>query len=205
MMEGILMSKSLKTVQTICKVCKVLAEIAFVLLVVGAVLVLACGIFIGAGKMDALVSSGGVVLDDMLQQTGVTQEYVTAVIVCMTIIIAAEAVVAKFINVYFKHELKAGTPFTFEGAKEMLRLGIITIAVPAGASLVATIVFGIMAAGSGLDSEFNFEISLGMGLVFLALSPLLKHGTELRLRAQYAEEKLAETEVKPTDSEEDNL
>lgn len=121
----------------------------------------------------------------------------------MTIIIAAEAVVAKFINVYFKHELKAGTPFTFEGAKEMLRLGIITIAVPAGASLAATIVFDIMAAGSGLDSEFNFEISLGMGLMFLALSPLLKHGTELRLRAKNAEEKLAES--KPADSEEDNL
>lgn len=199
------MSKSLKTVQTICKVCKVLAEIAFVLLVVGAVLMLACGIFIGTDKMDALMSSGALVLDEMLQQYGVTQEYVTAVFICMTIIIVAEAVVAKFINVYFKHELKAGTPFTFEGAKEMLRLGIITIAVPVGASLVATIVFGIMAAGSGLDSEFNFEISLGLGLMFLALSPLLKHGTELRLRAQYAEEKLAETEVKPTDSEEDSL
>ena len=199
------MSKSLNTVQKICKVCKVLAEIAFVLLVVGAVLMLACGIFIGAGKMDALLSSGALALNEMLQQYGATQEYVTAVLVCMTIIIAAEAVVAKFINVYFKHELKAGTPFTFEGAKEMLRLGIITIAVPVGASLVATIVFGIMAAGSGLDSEFNFEISLGLGLMFLALSPLLKHGTELRLRAQYAEEKLAETEVKPTDSEEDSL
>lgn len=197
------MSKSLNTVQKICKVCKVLAEIAFVMFVVIVALMLACGIFIGAGKMDALMSSGALVLDEMLQQSGVTQEYVTAVLVCMTIIIAAEAVVAKFINVYFKHELKAGTPFTFEGAKEMLRLGIITIAVPAGASLAATIVFGIMAAGSGLDSEFNFEISLGMGLVFLALSPLLKHGTELRLRAQNAEEKLAE--VKPTDSEEDNL
>lgn len=199
------MSKSLKTVQTICKVCKVLAEIAFVLFVVIVALMLACGIFIGAGKMDALLSSGALVLDEMLQQSGVTQEYVTAVFICMTIIIVAEAVVAKFINVYFKHELKAGTPFTFEGAKEMLRLGIITIAVPVGASLAATIVFGIMAAGSGLDREFNFEISLGLGLMFLALSPLLKHGTELRLRAQYAEEKLAETEVKPTDSEEDNL
>lgn len=197
------MSKSLKTVQTVCKVCKVLAEIAFVMFVVIVALMLAAAIFIGAGKMDALMSSGGVVLDDMLQQTGVTQEYMVAVFVCLTIIIAAEAVVAKFINVYFKHELKAGTPFTFEGAKEMLRLGIITIAVPAGASLVATIVFGIMAAGSGLDSEFNFEISLGMGLMFLALSPLLKHGTELRLRAQNAEEKLAE--VKPADSEEDSL
>ena len=203
MMEEVLMSKSLKTVQTVCKVCKVLAEIAFVMFVVIVALMLAATIFTGTGNFDALVSSGGVVLDDMLQQTGVTQDYMVAVLVCMTIIIAAEAVVAKFINVYFKHELKAGTPFTFEGAKEMLRLGIITIAVPVGASLAATIVFGIMAAGSGLDSEFNFEISLGMGLMFLALSPLLKHGTELRLRAQNAEEKLAE--VKPADSEEDSL
>ena len=197
------MSKSLKTVQTICKVCKVLAEIAFVMFVVIVALMLVAAIFTGTGKLDALLSSGALDLDEMLQQYGATQEYVTAVIVCMTIIIAAEAVVAKFINVYFKHELKAGTPFTFEGAKEMLRLGIITIAVPVGASLAATIVFDIMAAGSGLDSEFNFEISLGMGLMFLALSPLLKHGTELRLRAQYAEEKLAEE--KPADSEEDNL
>lgn len=197
------MSKSLKTVQTVCKVCKVLAEIAFVMFVVIVALMLVAAIFTGTGKMDALLSSGGVVLDDMLQQTGVTQDYMVAVLVCMTIIIAAEAVVAKFINVYFKHELKAGTPFTFEGAKEMLRLGIITIAVPVGASLAATIVFDIMAAGSGLDSEFNFEISLGMGLMFLALSPLLKHGTELRLRAQNAEEKLAEE--KPADSEEDSL
>lgn len=197
------MSKSLKTVQTICKVCKVLAEIAFVMFVVIVALMLVAAIFTGTGKLDALLSSGALDLDEMLQQYGATQEYVTAVLVCMTIIIAAEAVVAKFINVYFKHELKAGTPFTFEGAKEMLRLGIITIAVPVGASLAATIVFDIMAAGSGLDSEFNFEISLGMGLMFLALSPLLKHGTELRLRAQNAEEKLAE--VKPADSEEDNL
>lgn len=197
------MSKSLKTVQTVCKVCMVLAEIAFVLLVVIVALMLAAAIFTGTGKMDALLSSGALALNEMLQQYGATQEYVTAVLVCMTIIIAAEAVVAKFINVYFKHELKAGTPFTFEGAKEMLRLGIITIAVPAGASLAATVVFDIMAAGSGLDSEFNFEISLGMGLMFLALSPLLKHGTELRLRAKNAEEKLAES--KPADSEEDNL
>lgn len=197
------MSKSLKTVQTVCKVCMVLAEIAFVLFVVIVALMLAAAIFTGSGKMDALLSSGALALNEMLQQYGATQEYVTAVLVCMTIIIAAEAVVAKFINVYFKHELKAGTPFTFEGAKEMLRLGIITIAVPAGASLAATIVFDIMAAGSGLDSEFNFEISLGMGLMFLALSPLLKHGTELRLRAKNAEEKLAES--KPADSEEDNL
>lgn len=198
------MSKSLKTVQTVCKVCKVLAEIAFVLFVVIVALMLAAAIFTGTGNFDALLLSGGVVLDDMLQQTGVTQDYMVAVFVCLTIIIAAEAVVAKFINVYFKHELKAGTPFTFEGAKEMLRLGIITIAVPVGASVISAIYLTVVTADSG-DWNFSVKISLGMGLMFLALSPLLKHGTELRLRAQYAEEKLAETEVKPADSEEDNL
>lgn len=198
------MSKSLKTVQTICKVCKVLAEIAFVLFVVIVALMLAAAIFTGTGNFDALLLSGGVVLDDMLQQTGVTQDYMVAVFVCLTIIIAAEAVVAKFINVYFKHELKAGTPFTFEGAKEMLRLGIITIAVPVGASVISAIYLTVVTADSG-DWNFSVKISLGMGLMFLALSPLLKHGTELRLRAQYAEEKLAETEVKPADSEEDSL
>lgn len=198
------MSKSLKTVQTVCKVCKVLAEIAFVLFVVIVALMLAAAIFTGTGNFDALLLSGGVVLDDMLQQTGVTQDYMVAVFVCLTIIIAAEAVVAKFINVYFKHELKAGTPFTFEGAKEMLRLGIITIAVPVGASVISAIYLTVVTADSG-DWNFSVKISLGLGLMFLALSPLLKHGTELRLRAQYAEEKLAETEVKPADSEEDNL
>ena len=198
------MSKSLNTVQKICKVCKVLAEIAFVMFVVIVALMLAAAIFTGTGNFDALVSSGALILDDAIMYSGAAQEYVVAICVAIIIVFSAEAVVAKFINVYFKHELKAGTPFTFEGAKEMLRLGIIAIAVPSAASVISAIYLTVVTADSG-DWNFSVKISLGLGLMFLALSPLLKHGTELRLRAQYAEEKLAETEVKPTDSEEDNL
>lgn len=198
------MSKSLNTVQKICKVCKVLAEIAFVMFVVIVALMLAAAIFTGTGNFDALVSSGALILDDAIMYSGAAQEYVVAICVAIIIVFSAEAVVAKFINVYFKHELKAGTPFTFEGAKEMLRLGIITIAVPSAASVISAIYLTVVTADSG-DWNFSVKISLGLGLMFLALSPLLKHGTELRLRAQYAEEKLAETEVKPADSEEDNL
>lgn len=196
------MSKSLNTVQTVCKVCKVLAEIAFVLFVVIVALMLAAAIFTGTGNFDALLSSGALILDDAIMYSGAAQEYVVAICVAIIIVFSAEAVVAKFINVYFKHELKAGTPFTFEGAKEMLRLGIITIAVPSAASVISAIYLTVVTADSG-DWNFSVKISLGMGLMFLALSPLLKHGTELRLRAQNAEEKLAEE--KPADSEEDNL
>ena len=200
------MSKSQKTVQTVCKVCKILAEISFVLLLVVAVLIVACGVYIGSDGFDKLLAemteSEALVLEEMLQGADITKEYIAAMFVSLAITVLAEAVVAKFINVYFKHELKAGTPFTFEGAKEMLRLGIITIAVPAGASLAAAIYMSAATVGSG-KWDISIEVSLGMGLVFLALSPLLKHGTELRLRAQYAEEKLAEE--KPADSEEGNL
>lgn len=198
------MSKSLRTVQKVCKVCKVLAEIAFVMFVVIVALMLAAAILTGTGYFDTLVSSGALILDDAIKYSGAAQEYVVAICVAIVIVFSAEAVVAKFINVYFKHELKAGTPFTFEGAKEMLRLGIIAIAVPAGASVISAIYLTIVTADSG-DWNFSVKISLGLGLMFLAISPLLKHGTELRLRAQYAEEKLAETEGKPADSEEDNL
>lgn len=196
------MSKSLKTVQTVCKVCKVLAEIAFVMFVVIVALMLAAAIFTGTGYFDTLVSSGALILDDAIMYSGAAQEYVVAICVAIIIVFSAEAVVAKFINVYFKHELKAGTPFTFEGAKEMLRLGIIAIAVPSAASVISAIYLTVVTADSG-DWNFSVKISLGMGLMFLALSPLLKHGTELRLRAKNAEEKLAES--KPADSEEDNL
>ncbi len=198
------MSKSLRTVQKVCKVCKVLAEIAFVMLVVGAVLTLAGGILIGKGDLDAMLASGMASFDEALLTSPDARELIMAGCIVLGIMMTAEAVVAKFINVYFKRELKAGTPFTFEGAKEMFRLGIITIAVPLGASIVTAIYVATTTIAEG-SWNFSIEVSLGMGLAFIAISPLLKHGTELRLRAQYAEEKLAETEVKPADSEEDSL
>ena len=40
------------------------------------------------------------------------------------IVCAGQAVLAKFAETYFKNKLQAGTPFTFGGAKELLRLGV---------------------------------------------------------------------------------
>ena len=42
-------------------------------------------------------------------------------------ICAGEAVLAKFAEHYFKRELTDGTPFNLGGAKELMRLGILTI------------------------------------------------------------------------------
>ena len=64
---------------------------------------------------------------------------VAAALVGWLILCAGEAVLAKFAEAYFVHELKAGTPFTLAGAKELLRLGVLAIALPAGSHLAANI------------------------------------------------------------------
>lgn len=186
------MGKSLKTVQTVCKVCKIFAEIAFVMLVVTAALCAFAAIGIGAGSIDVFKIGSVSIIGEAMQQSAVTPEMMLAVLVSVAIVSAAEAVVAKFVNVYFKHELKAGTPFTFEGAKEMLRLGIIAIAVPLGASIVSAIVYAVMTVGSGTGNEFENDVALGIGIVFLMLSPLLKYGAELNEKAKQAEVKVEE-------------
>ena len=182
------MDKTLKTIQTISKVCKILAEIAFVLLIVLAVILVVAAVGLAAGN-TALISAGRAdELNRLLGQTGLTMEYMVAGCVVGALFLAAQAVVAKFANVYFKHELKAGTPFTFAGAKEMLRLGIIALAVPVGTSIVCAIVLAVMSASSGVADRISIDVSIGLGVVFLALSPVLKYGAYLAQKAQTAEE-----------------
>lgn len=182
------MEKSLKTVQTISKVCKILAEIAFILLAVLAVILVVAAVGLAAGNTAMINAGRAEELSRLLGQTGLTMDYMVAGCIAGAIFLAAQAVVAKFANVYFKHELKAGTPFTFEGAKEMLRLGIIALAVPVGASIVSAILLTVMSASSGVADRISIDVSLGMGLLFLALSPLLKYGAYTAQKAKAAEE-----------------
>ena len=92
---------------------------------------------------------------------------------------------AKFAENYFKNELKAGTPFTFAGAREMLRLGILTLAVPTGCAVAGSIVEGI-AAGfmniekvSAMDMYFDGAWSIALGVMFIAVSLLCRYGAEV--------------------------
>lgn len=183
------MDKTLKTIQTISKVCKIFAEIAFVLLIALACILIAAAVGVAAGNTALISVNGSSVIDESLRQLGLSVEYMTAGCIAGALFLIAEAVVAKFINVYFKHELKAGTPFTFEGAKEMLRLGIIALAVPVGASIVSAIVLAVMSASSGIANKISIDFSLGLGLLFLALSPVLKYGAYLAQKADTAEDR----------------
>ena len=75
-----------------------------------------------------------------------------------------------FAAAYLKQELADGTPFTASGAKSLLRLGILTIALPLISAAVSCVIFGaailllVTHAQTGLTVA---TIGVGIGLVSL--------------------------------------
>ncbi len=78
------------------------------------------------------------------------------------------------------HELTAGTPFTQDGAKELLRLGILTICIPLGCLILAEIVSGILAGFLNCDDLLKLENggSVALGVMFIFMSLLCEYGAE---------------------------
>ena len=170
------MSNTLNTVQKFFKAGKILSTIGFVASIVGA-----AGCIIGAAvlKMSGIGSKAA----DMVMNTeGMTYETAFASCIAGIIICAGSIAVSWLSRKYYDNELDAGTPFTFEGAKEIKRLGIVAIAVPLGAQIVSSIVFEIMSAvldASGTN-QMETEVSLTLGIIYIALSFVFRDGAELR-------------------------
>ena len=116
--------KTLNIIQKLSKIGKVLSKIMFIFCIIGF-----CGCIVGIFSMALgaeTLKFGGVTLESILNtEAEVTIGTVYAAMAAGMILCAGEAVLAKFAEHYFKRELADGTPFTFAGAKEMQRLGIL--------------------------------------------------------------------------------
>ena len=95
------------------------------------------------------------------------------------------------VMLFFKHELAAGTPFTFPGAKELIRLGICTVCISVGTSALAAIVYQIMALFFENVREMSFGgiSSVGLGVMFIFTGLLCRYGAEVTAEKNQKEEK----------------
>lgn len=174
-------TKTLKTIQTISKIGKIFSTIVFIFSIIGFV-----GCIVGmiglAVIPDGGFKIGGVTIRGLVEtNAGISMGTAYTSMAIAVIFCAGEAVLAKFAGNYFKHELEAGTPFTFEGAKEMLRLGILAICIPAATSTVAAITYAIMSSAiPDVDKiDFSNAFSIGLGIMFIITSLICKHGAEV--------------------------
>ena len=172
---------TLNVIQKLSKIGKVLSKIIFIFCVIGF-----CGCVVGILSMALgapTLKIGGVTLESILSmEAGVTAGTAYAAMAAGMILCAGEAVLAKFAEHSFGRELADGTPFTFAGAKEMQRLGILTLCLPIGTQIVAEIVHAVMeqtmqgVAPLHLDNDG----SVTLGIMFIVMSLICRYGAELR-------------------------
>lgn len=175
-------NKTLKTIQVFSNIGKILSKIIFICCIVGAV---GCALGIASlavGETDVL-RLGGVTIHGLIERSaetsiGTMYTYMTVgLILCI-----GEIFLAKIAGDYFKHELAAGTPFTFDGAKEMFRLGICAICIPIGTMIIADIAYTTMNHyfTDVADLHIDDYASAGLGIAFILVSFICKYGAELQ-------------------------
>ena len=172
---------TLKTIQTLSKIGKIISRIIFILCIVGFV-----GCIIGMISLAVIPSDlkiGDVTIHAFIEEKAkISIGACYAAMAAGMVLCVGEAVQCKFAELYFTHELAAGTPFTFDGSKELTKLGILTICISLGTSVVAAIVFAIIKAassGTGDLSLHNYS-SAGIGVMFIIAGLLCKYGAEIR-------------------------
>ena len=176
--------KSLETIQKLAKIAKIFCRIIFVFCIVGASCC-AAGI-ISLAVIPESFKIGGVTVQSMIAEygkVGIGTCY-TTMAVCI-VLCAGEAVLCKIAERYFKNELDAGTPFTHEGSKELLRLGIFTIVIPIVTNIIAAILHAVMKLvfENVADMDISGYVSVGIGVMFIITSLLCRYGAELRSAA----------------------
>lgn len=172
---------TLAVIQVLAKVGKVLSTIVFVLAIV-------CGALCAAGIVSLAfipaegIQLGGTTLRGLVDQTaGVDTGKLYASMAAGIVLCVGEAVLAKLAQRYFKHELADGTPFTFSGARELMRLGICAVCIPIGMTVVGQVVFAVVAHALHAtgDPELNGIASVGIGVMMIIAALLCKHGAEV--------------------------
>lgn len=170
---------TLKVLGKLARLGKVLCRIAFVCCIVGFCL---CGAAIAslALGLEPLRLSCVTINGLIFTETSVSMTMMYAAVITVMILCASEAVLARFALSYFQRALSDGTPFTFGGAQELKRLGILTICLPLGAQVVSEIVYAALTHGAA--KIFSLRLSFGgpvlLGALLIAASLLCRLGAE---------------------------
>ena len=185
------MSKTLSNLLTIFKVAKVLAKIAFILCIIGA-----SGCALGFFALSAVDSF----MPEQLVANGINVNVAYFELIVGTVACIGAAVFSFLSGKYFKNVLAAGTPFSFDGAKECFRLGVASIIISAAVALVSAIAAGVVTIlenSLALNSNIETSITFSTGLFFMFLSVIFKYGAEL----QPAPEKIDAEQAMPDEED----
>lgn len=172
--------KELNIIQTLAKIGKVLSKIIYICSIVSLCICIVGIISVATGF--GVIELGGITLKSIISDNfGLEMGTIYAYLAAGIVSCIGEIILAKFAIHYFERELADGTPFTFDGAKELLRLGILTICIPLGTYIAAKIVYAIVSAFTDNVNSFDIssDISVSLGVTMIVISVICKYGATL--------------------------
>ena len=173
-------TKTLGTIQKVSKAGKILSKIVFIFSLIGAI-----GCAVGITCLHFLPETfeiGDVTIHNLIEKEAeMTMGTMYASMAIGIVLCVGEAILSKIAERYFKNELKVGTPFTFEGAKELKRLGICAICIPIVTKITAEVTYQVMAQYLQDVKALNIgdPASVGLGIMMIVASLLCKYGAEV--------------------------
>lgn len=173
-------TKTLDIIQKLAKIGKAFSKIIAVCCIIGAVgCIVGIASLLTTGYVECSVD--GISLHGLIENSAkISIGTLYAIMTVALILCIGEAIIAKQAEKYFRNELAAGTPFTFEGAKEMMRLGICIISISIGTVIAAPIAYAIINHyhSNVIGMNLNGAVQIGMGVAFIISSLLCKLGAE---------------------------
>ena len=165
--------KSLEVIQKIVKVLRVLAKIAYIFCIIGAVTAA-----IGAASLFAIDENSEIWKKALEAIEPETIDLMSIRCSCLAGVVgcAVGAVLSWFSKRFFEDELAAGTPFDRYICKEMLKVGIIYLAV----SVVSGIIIAIIYACFNLDADGSGFSGFTAGILYIVCWLLCRYGAEVK-------------------------
>ena len=185
--------KNLETVQKVFGVFKILSRVFMTLCFVAAGFCLVSGIIFLAdadaviGKIGSVEIKLPVIVDTEGANLG--NEYYGSYLLAFFAGTLCEGILLALACRYFSLEQKEGTPFTENGAKTVLNLGIWSIILSVVSSAVQSVIISFMKMSDfsemfdGLSNEYG--IILGVSLILLSL--VLRYGADLEQKNKQPE------------------
>lgn len=170
--------KSLQTIQKVFRVFKILSQIGMILTFIGAGM---CAL----GLLFAIILHFGVNTVGIdanwffsLTETENTAQVIGALI-AETALALTSGVLLTYTLHYFRTEESDGTPFTKRGADEIMRLGLLNIALPIVTAIAVAIICAIFSVPEGAVSDWGNLDNLTIGIIMILASLIFRYGADL--------------------------
>ena len=171
------MNNNLEKIQKVFGVFKILSQVFMIICFVAAGLALVSVILTLAGGNAPIAKIGGVsiYLPVFFENEPVLgSEKACWVMVAGFVAAACEGILLAFAYRYFAIEQKEGTPFTENGAKLTLNLGITAIVL----SVVSSGIYGVMKI-SEISKDLSNEWGVLLGVALILFSLIIRYGADL--------------------------